>query len=197
MKLTNCSRRDGSPFMNLLMVSPLLDDKGAIRYFIGALVDVTGLVIDGHGIESFRALLQSDETKRAEANGERGRTIRSKFSSHPMAKKSRDVLSKLQELSMMLSQDESDVAVKNSRGGSGTDDSTDSGSAGSGDSRSSLPPIVKNRGQSKRVIGGGDVSYGLGHLHLNAAFTNGKNTNPPGLYKHVGLAPLLTRPCSL
>jgi PAS domain-containing protein len=37
-------RRDGSPFMNLLMTSPLMDSKGNVRYYIGAQVDVSGLL---------------------------------------------------------------------------------------------------------------------------------------------------------
>lgn len=37
-------RRDGSPFMNLLMIAPLMDSKGTVRYFIGAQVDVSGLL---------------------------------------------------------------------------------------------------------------------------------------------------------
>lgn len=36
-------RRDGSPFMNLLMTAPLRDSRGNLRYFIGAQVDVSGL----------------------------------------------------------------------------------------------------------------------------------------------------------
>lgn len=37
-------RRDGSPFLNLLMIAPLMDSKGTVRYFIGAQVDVSGLL---------------------------------------------------------------------------------------------------------------------------------------------------------
>lgn len=37
-------RRDGSPFMNLLMIAPLMDSRGTVRYFIGAQVDVSGLL---------------------------------------------------------------------------------------------------------------------------------------------------------
>lgn len=37
-------RRDGSPFMNLLMIAPLMDSRGVVRYFIGAQVDVSGLL---------------------------------------------------------------------------------------------------------------------------------------------------------
>jgi PAS domain-containing protein len=37
-------RRDGSPFMNLLMIAPLMDSRGVVRYYIGAQVDVSGLL---------------------------------------------------------------------------------------------------------------------------------------------------------
>ena len=43
---SSCSRRDGSPFMNLLMTAPLVDNQGHVRYHIGAQVDVSGLVRD-------------------------------------------------------------------------------------------------------------------------------------------------------
>lgn len=50
-------RRDGSPFMNLLMIAPLCDSRGKIRYFIGAQVDVSGLVHDCTGLESLQTLI--------------------------------------------------------------------------------------------------------------------------------------------
>jgi hypothetical protein len=55
-------RRDGSPFMNLLMMAPLTDSRGTIRYFIGGQVDVSGLVKDFSSLPSFRTLttLQMD-----------------------------------------------------------------------------------------------------------------------------------------
>lgn len=56
------SRRDGSPFMNLLMCAPLLDSRGTLRYFIGAQIDVTGLVKDGTDLEAFQALRREQET---------------------------------------------------------------------------------------------------------------------------------------
>ncbi|KAH7346450.1 hypothetical protein BKA65DRAFT_276990 [Rhexocercosporidium sp. MPI-PUGE-AT-0058] len=166
------------------MCSPLYDDKGAIRYFIGAQIDVSGLVIDGLGIESFRALLHNDETKRLEAthDAEKGH-LQSKFSARHPSKKTEESLSKLQELSMMFSQEESAVANRNSRGG---DDSTDAGSV-----RSGVPTSVKNRGQSRRVIGGDEVmDNGLNISHLNISNPNPMNMNRPGVYKHY----LLVRP---
>ncbi|KAI2816647.1 hypothetical protein CBS115989_6725 [Aspergillus niger] len=51
-------RRDGSPFMNLLQCAPLCDSHGRVRYFIGAQIDVSGLVMDGVQMESLRDLQQ-------------------------------------------------------------------------------------------------------------------------------------------
>lgn len=52
------SRRDGSPFMNLLMTAPLCDSRGLVRYFIGAQVDVSGLVKECSELESYQRLLE-------------------------------------------------------------------------------------------------------------------------------------------
>ncbi|KAK8035321.1 hypothetical protein PG993_010316 [Apiospora rasikravindrae] len=50
-------RRDGSPFMNLLMVAPLFDSRGKVRYHIGAQVDVSGLVKESAGLDSLERLV--------------------------------------------------------------------------------------------------------------------------------------------
>ena len=55
------SRRDGSPFMNLLMIAPLLDSRGKLRYFIGAQIDVTGLVKDSTDLEAFRRMVDQED----------------------------------------------------------------------------------------------------------------------------------------
>ena len=44
--------------MNLLMIAPLSDSKGKIRYFIGAQVDVSGLVKECSELESLQRLLE-------------------------------------------------------------------------------------------------------------------------------------------
>lgn len=54
-------RRDGSPFMNLLMVAPLLDSRGNLRYFIGAQIDVSGLVQDSTDLDAFQRMLAQQE----------------------------------------------------------------------------------------------------------------------------------------
>jgi hypothetical protein len=51
--------------MNLLMVAPLCDSRGKVRYFIGAQVDVSGLVKECSGLESFKRLVG----KQANAEG--------------------------------------------------------------------------------------------------------------------------------
>ncbi|CAG8949435.1 hypothetical protein HYFRA_00005064 [Hymenoscyphus fraxineus] len=53
-------RRDGSPFMNLLMMAPLCDSRGTVRYFIGAQVDVSGLVKECADLESLRRLVDQE-----------------------------------------------------------------------------------------------------------------------------------------
>ncbi|KAI0854369.1 hypothetical protein F5Y00DRAFT_256861 [Daldinia vernicosa] len=50
-------RRDGSPFMNLVMAAPLLDNRGIIRYHISAQVDVSGLAKEYVGFESLRRIV--------------------------------------------------------------------------------------------------------------------------------------------
>lgn len=62
-------RRDGSPFMNLLMVSPLFDSRGIVRYYIGAQVDVSGLVRECAGLESLERLVQQQEARETEQDG--------------------------------------------------------------------------------------------------------------------------------
>jgi hypothetical protein len=54
-------RRDGSPFINLLMTAPLYDSKGTLRYFIGAQVDVSGLLKEMTGMQALKKMLNRDE----------------------------------------------------------------------------------------------------------------------------------------
>lgn len=56
-------RRDGSPFMNLLMIAPLYDNKGHVRYFLGCQIDVSPLIDAGRGLDSFEQLLAQDRAE--------------------------------------------------------------------------------------------------------------------------------------
>lgn len=49
--------------MNLLLIAPLYDNKGNVRYFLGAQVDVTHLIEGGKGIETFEKLLANDRAE--------------------------------------------------------------------------------------------------------------------------------------
>lgn len=64
-------RRDGSPFMNLLMIAPLMDSKGQIRYFIGAQVDVSGLVKECTELDALARLVEQEENPELAAEEER------------------------------------------------------------------------------------------------------------------------------
>ncbi|KAF2095609.1 hypothetical protein NA57DRAFT_12392, partial [Rhizodiscina lignyota] len=88
-------RRDGSPFMNLLMIAPLFDSRGKLRYFIGAQVDVSGLVKDCTDLEALQKLLIKHE---AVANGEEPEEVEKK--------------DEFQELSEMLNSTELDIVRK-------------------------------------------------------------------------------------
>lgn len=61
------SRRDGSPFMNLLQCSPLCDSQGKVRYFIGAQIDVSGLAMEGAQMESLQNLTVQKESNNTES----------------------------------------------------------------------------------------------------------------------------------
>ena len=131
------------------MCAPLFDDKGIVRYFIGAQVDVSGLVEEGRGIESFRALLQSDVKEEGSedtqtgynkpvnghsngnghipnqtngAHSEPAEPGRVKSPSWFEAAKNQTILDRLRELSLMFSQDEAEVVTKHSRDARITDE---------------------------------------------------------------------------
>ncbi|KAL8873304.1 MAG: hypothetical protein Q9174_001204 [Haloplaca sp. 1 TL-2023] len=56
-------KRDGTPFVNLVMVAPLYDDRGVVRYYIGAQVDISGLVEEGRGLESLERSLKESRNR--------------------------------------------------------------------------------------------------------------------------------------
>jgi len=64
------SRRDGTPFINLIMCVPLRDQYNKVRYFLGAQLDITGLVNDCTELESLRRLVdQQSKQPRKGSNG--------------------------------------------------------------------------------------------------------------------------------
>lgn len=91
-------RRDGSPFINLLMIAPLYDNKGHVRYFLGCQIDVSSLVEGGRGIESFAQLVAKDRSE-------------SRLGGRP----EKDPKHMLGELSQMFNKEESDIVQNRAR----------------------------------------------------------------------------------
>lgn len=79
--------------MNLLMIAPLYDNRGTVRYFIGAQVDINGLIEGGRGLDSFERLLAQDRA-------------RQRYGGLP----SKSPQTALSELSAMWSNEEAEVA---------------------------------------------------------------------------------------
>lgn len=105
---TFLSRRDGSPFLNLVLIAPLYDNKGTIRYFIGAQVDITNLIEGGRGLDSLQRLLNEDVVRRASVDLHSKRSIK-----------------ELQELAHFMTEEERNALIYHGpRRGSHTSDTT-------------------------------------------------------------------------
>ncbi|KAJ2973020.1 hypothetical protein NUW58_g9046 [Xylaria curta] len=83
-------RRDGSVFMNLLTITPLYDNRGNIRYYLGAQVDVSGLLKECAGLASLRELVTQKQQSEA--------PVDSKLKDTKDSRASRDVLADLAEM---------------------------------------------------------------------------------------------------
>ena len=59
--------------MNMLMIAPLCDSRGKIRYYIGAQVDVSGLVKDCTEMETLQTLLDRERDVKSENRAPEGR----------------------------------------------------------------------------------------------------------------------------
>jgi hypothetical protein len=59
-------KRDGKPFVNLLLLVPLRDGKGKMRYYLGAQVDCSALVEGRRGVEGFERFLLKREMQAKE-----------------------------------------------------------------------------------------------------------------------------------
>jgi PAS domain S-box-containing protein len=97
-------RRDGTPFVNVLLLAPLHDSKGNVKYYLGAQVDASRLVEGGRGVNGFERYLV-------------GRVMDSEkavASSDPKE----NVLAKLRDLGKTFDLEESAVIQENSQRGS-------------------------------------------------------------------------------
>lgn len=159
-------RRDGTPFMNLLLLSPLYDNKGTVRYFLGAQIDVSSLIEDGRGLESFSQLLAQDRSRMG-------------FDG-PL---DRDPKQALRDLSQLLAEDEAEVLFK-PRVQRNSILSHHPASI-----RSASTRATNNRPRSSRVILGMDEVANEASLWPAASL--GSSGRLPGVYQNV--SPHLTR----
>ncbi|KIW31307.1 uncharacterized protein PV07_02964 [Cladophialophora immunda] len=118
-------RRDGRAFLNLLMIAPLHDDRGNVKYHIGAQVDVTGMVERGKGFEGLKRYLTTREIERRErqvhGNGIRG---------DDQGLQKPKALAKLRDLSEMFDLEES-IVVRSTGRSTSTSRDDDEGSVAS------------------------------------------------------------------
>ena len=130
--------------------------------------------MEGLGIESFRALLHKEEAKATEPED----TPLNRKLLNNGTSRFKEMHTQLQELSMMFSQEESEIVGKNMRGGDNDSDS-DTESL-----KSFVPTSLKNRAQPRRIID--EINDPLAAL-ANMTMTTGQqvNYNLPGVYKHV------------
>ncbi|KAL6717942.1 hypothetical protein ACLMJK_004027 [Lecanora helva] len=157
-------RRDGKPFMNLLLTAPLYDNRGSVRYFIGAQIDVSGLIEDGRGLDSFASLL-------AESKPNKNRD--SDQSENGFSQKHLRVLN---EFSQLLSLDESSVFQKQHSRASSLENSS---SVYRG-----TPTRSDRPRQPRRVLGNEDEGEKRDEWALSSIGPSGRL---PGVYQNVSL----------
>lgn len=154
--------------MNLLMVAPLYDNRGTIRYFIGAQVDISGLIEDGRGLDSFARCLEEKGQQRQRDND---------LAQESASNKSLRVL---KEFGQLLSVDESSAFQSHSRSNS----MQDNGSSTNFSSRA--PPRRRETGmrQARRVLGNEERDEGEERTSwaFSSTFPSGKL---PGVYQNV------------
>ena len=161
-------RRDGTPFMNLLLTAPLYDNRGAVRYFIGAQIDVSGLIEDGRGLDSFERYLSENRPNRNRDSDQSDETFNSKH------------LRILNEFSQMLSMDESSLFTRHSRESSVADNASSMSFSARGTPARSEP----SQRRPRRVLGTEDDSDER-EKNTWALSSVGPSGKLPGVYQNV------------
>lgn len=147
--------------MNLLMIAPLYDNKGAVRYFIGAQIDVNGLIEGGRGIDSFEKLLQEDKGQ-------------DRYAGRGVSKKPEEALSDLAGL-----WNEDDLESINGGGGAGASRRGKGSTAGG--SGTTTPVKRKAAGNTRRFVGMDDPT----DQGLWPAPSLGPSGRLPGVFQNV------------
>lgn len=166
-------RRDGAPFMNLLLTAPLYDNRGAVRYFIGAQIDVSGLIEDGRGLDSFERLLQESRSKRNRDSDQSDDSLSQRH------------LKILSELGQMLSLDESSLFQRHSRASSMQDDASSIKYSTRG-----TPNRRENGPRPPRRVLGNDEDPDEKHKKSWTLSSIGPSGKLPGVYQNVNPSPV-------
>ncbi|KAL8961937.1 MAG: hypothetical protein Q9193_001589 [Seirophora villosa] len=163
-------RRDGSPFMNLVMTAPLYDNKGTVRYFIGAQVDISGLVEEGRGLDSLERLLNESRRNR--------NSVRSFANQNHMKA--------LSEFGEMLSMEESSIIYEQGRSREGSVNDGDYGGSKSA-RRIQQGRRDPNTRLPRRVLGIEDEDEQEKEKNAWAFNSLGPSGKLPGVYQNVSL----------
>lgn len=164
-------RRDGTPFMNLLLTAPLYDNRGSVRYFIGAQIDVSGLVEDGRGLDSFAQYLAESRPNRNRDSDQFSDTLSQRH------------LKTLREFGQMLSLDESSVFQHHSRASSVQDN------ASTISYRASQTRQEQGPRRMRRVLGNEDDDDEGKDRNVWALSSAGPSGKLPGVYQNVPSLP--------
>lgn len=158
--------------MNLLMTAPLYDNRGTIRYFIGAQVDVSGLIEEGRGLDSFARCLE-DRALHRQRDSDRAQES-------PLKKSLRI----LNEFGQMLSLDESSSFQPHSR--SSSMHSKDNASATNRSARGTTGRRELGAKYPRRVLGNDDKEEEDEQSPWTFA-SIGPSGKLPGVYQNVSL----------
>ncbi|KAL8733722.1 MAG: hypothetical protein Q9166_001915 [cf. Caloplaca sp. 2 TL-2023] len=168
-------RRDGSPFMNLVMTAPLYDNKGVVRYFIGAQVDISGLVEEGRGLDSLERYLAESRRKR---NSDQSSYANQKH------------IKALSEFGQMLSADESSIFHGQGHSREGSVNESEYGGSRSTRGTPQQGRRDPSTRQRRRVLGNEDEDEQEKERNAWAFTSLGPSGKLPGVYQNY----LLLRP---
>ena len=165
-------RRGGEPFMNLLMTAPLYDNRGNVRYIIGAQVDISGLIEDGRGLDSFERTLN-----------DRSGYDRIRYSVEGVHAAWKKSLWKLNDFGQMLSLDESSMLERSRSRSSSVND----GFRSEKDSIRGSTRREREYGprQARRMLGNDEEEQPEGW----ALSSSGPSGKLPGVYQNVSRHP--------
>lgn len=151
--------------MNLVMTAPLYDNKGTVRYFIGAQVDISGLVEEGRGLDSLEKLLTESRRNR---NSDRGYA-------------SQKHMRALNEFGQLLSAEESSVFHGQGHSREGSVNGSEYGASKSTRGAQRDP----NTRQRRRVLGNEDEDEQEKEKNAWAFTSTGPSGKLPGVYQNV------------